>query len=289
MTGEFNLSDPYLPILAALTGGREILSIYRSARYEVTIKPDLTPVTLADIQSNQAISDVLKNTGLPIISEEGPMQAYGERCKWKQLWLVDPLDGTKEFVKHNDQFAVNIALINDGQPIWGLIFAPTEGIIYYGSPQTGITKVVLPNHWEQQNLALLAQHTPRQSISPQTDLQVFTCVTSKSHFSDKSRRLIDLAQQLFTHIDTLNAGSSIKQIWVALGKAHCYPRTGPTMEWDTAAGHALVRAVGGDMYNLQTLEPLTYNKPSLLNPDFICINNHPKSVLYFQNLKQQIH
>ncbi|MFT3737357.1 MAG: 3'(2'),5'-bisphosphate nucleotidase CysQ [Breznakibacter sp.] len=262
--------DVEFPLKAALEGGGEIMKIYRASTFNVQLKGDDTPVTFADTQSHAAIFRILSQTGFPVLSEEGKAIDYLERKSWESFWLVDPLDGTKEFIKRNGQFAINIAFIDNGVPLWGMIFIPVTGEVYLGSPRSGLYEIHLPEGWEYIPVEkLIANYPVTPNIQPLEERR-FVVVTSRSHDNALTSEIVNYAMQLFFGVDNVQVGSAIKQAMVASGKAHFYPRLGKTMEWDTAAGHALVRSVGGDIIDIDTYLPLKYNKPNLQNPDFYC-------------------
>lgn len=274
------------PVIAAINGGKEIRKVEEETEMCVQLKNDQSPVTKADTQSQHAITEVLKTTGLPILSEEGSHAPYEQRRHWQTFWLVDPLDGTKEFVKGNGQYAVNIALIENDEAAWGLIFIPKEGCVYFGGANWGLAEMRLPEHWQQLPPEIAIETSSIAKKDTISAPEIFTLVASRSHFTPQNQLFDALAKKCFGQSQTVNVGSAIKQVWVAIGKAHCYPRFGTTMEWDTAAGHALLRAVSGEIYNIRTFNPLTYNKPDLQNPDFVCTNAHPDSIKYIDALRE---
>lgn len=262
--------DAICPLRAAIMGGREIMRVYRALHVEVQVKDDCTPVTMADTRSHAAIASELLSTGFPVLSEEGTVVGFDERRNWERFWSVDPLDGTKEFIKRNGQFAINIAFVEGLEPVWGLIFIPVEGLLYHGGPGLGLFEAVLPKNWEKESFEKLIGYSfgKQYSCLPNTD--AFTIVGSRSHHSPRADAVVDAAMRIFPSVASVKAGSAIKQVWVATGRAHFYPRYGTTMEWDTAAGHALVRAVGGDIVDMDGFCPIKYNKADLRNPNFYC-------------------
>ena len=242
--------------------GEAILSVYHDPHYDDndwTAKNDGSPLTRADLSAHQCISDGLKqfDTVYPILSEESDTSAaYEIRRHWKRYWLVDPLDGTKEFIKRNGEFTVNIALIESGVPIMGVVHAPALNITYYGSHQQGAFK-----QQADDPPVLLSSLSPTQDI---------TAVVSKSHLTQATSEFLEKLQvRQRQSIKTVSVGSSLKLCYVAEGAASVYPRLGPTMEWDTAAADAVVRAAGGFVLAISSLQPLQYNKPDLLNPHFV--------------------
>lgn len=241
---------------AALEAGAEIMRIYTdpSQDFGIEKKSDNSPLTLADKSAHLCIMRHLRDTGIPILSEEGQHLPYAERREWKRLWVVDPLDGTKEFIKKNGEFTVNIALVEEGVPVLGVIYIPVSGILYYG--------IVGEGAWKQKDkkniqIPVLREHTG------------YVVVASRSHMTPETETYIEEAKRKHTHVELVSSGSSIKICLVAEGVADSYPRFAPTMEWDTAAGDAIARAAGKKVVNVQTGSPLFYNKENLHNPWFL--------------------
>lgn len=233
--------------------GNAILEFY-SDEIEVDRKDDDSPLTKADLAAHHLIVDSLKNLapGIPIISEEGGIAGYEKRKSWDRFWLVDPLDGTKEFIKKNGEFTVNIALIEHSKPVLGVVHIPAKKITYTGDKDKGSFK-------------LESGEDPVRVFSSKPDPdQLLTVVVSRSHGSDNLDE--QLLQKGVKVGNKIPAGSSLKFCLVAEGTAHIYPRLGPTMEWDTAAGDAVFRYSGKEG---NRPSPLTYNKPSLKNEGFI--------------------
>jgi 3'(2'), 5'-bisphosphate nucleotidase len=237
----------------AKVAGFKILEYYDN-RLKIDLKSDSSPLTIADTASHHLISDGLRELTpeLPILSEEGGIPENAIRKKWMKYWLVDPLDGTKEFIKNNGEFTVNIALIENGIPVFGVVHIPAQGITYWGKKGEGSFKI----DEDGKTIRIFSQ-------SPDLD-QPLTVVSSRSHGSDN---LDDTLAGYGIRVGKkIPAGSSLKFCLVAEGSADIYPRLGPTMEWDTAAGDAVYRYSGknGERYS-----PLTYNKPDLKNGSFI--------------------
>jgi 3'(2'), 5'-bisphosphate nucleotidase len=262
-----------LAVKAALRAGDEILKVYETD-FAVITKSDNTPVTQADKVSGKCITAILAESGIPVISEEEEVPNYKNRHNWPRVWIVDPLDGTKEYVKRNGEFAVNIALVENGKPIIGVIYAPVFRDIYFAARGLGshkitqndvileLTKKNLPD-----NLFQYAKKLPIQAL-PKT----YTVVASRSHLSKEvSARIRDL-ENMYGKVDLISVGSSIKQCWVAEGRAHEYPRFGDTMEWDTAAGQCILEQSGSRLVEYESREPVHYNKERMLNPFFIAIH-----------------
>lgn len=259
-------------ISAALEGGIAILNIDDQWDGIITQKDDHTPLTKADLASHQAIVVKLAETQIPVISEEGEIIDYQVRSKWEQFWLVDPLDGTKEFIKRNGQYAVNIGLVRDGIPKAGVVLAPAMGVLYFGDDSLGAFRVLLPSNWRVMDLSEMISSLTVNKLAFGNELSQFTIVGSRSHSNVKTQFLIHALLSEMGPAVHLIMGSALKICLVAEGSANLYPRMGTTMEWDTAAGHAILREVGGTIVDVNTLLPLTYNKESLQNPSFVCVD-----------------
>jgi 3'(2'), 5'-bisphosphate nucleotidase len=255
-----------LAIDAALKAGEEILSIYETNFY-VETKSDNTPVTAADKASGKTIEKLLESSGIPVISEEETLAGYELRKHWTHAWIVDPLDGTKEFVKRNGEFAVNIALVENGKPVIGVIYAPVLKELYYAAANSGSFKLTGVNGPAGLTSAYLQAHAVK--LPSQKLPKNYTVVASRSHLSREVNERIAGLKNMYGVIDVVNIGSSIKQCWVADGRAHEYPRFGTTMEWDTAAGQCILEQIGGALLNFETGLPLVYNKPEMRNSYFI--------------------
>lgn len=239
----------------AKEAGEAMLDIYYDAQdVEISRKDDDSPLTKADLASHYIIVDALQelDPDTPVISEESGIPDYEERKDWSRFWIVDPLDGTKEFIKKNGEFTVNVALIEDGQPILGVVYVPDKRTIYYAEKGKGSFKQV-------------GTDAPERIYSTGSDKnEPLIAVQSRSHGSDKL--VAQLKEKGLTVKETIPAGSSIKFCLVAEGKADIYPRMGPTMEWDVAAGDAVYRYSAGEGVHES---PLRYNKPDLKNGSFL--------------------
>ena len=253
-------------IKASLEAGKEILNIYDSG-FEVELKSDNSPLTTADKASNKVIEGYLKNTDIPILSEEGREIAYAERKNWQKLWIVDPLDGTKEFINKNGEFTVNIALVENNIPVMGVIYVPVKKTLYFGSLETGsfMQKDIEFN----ENYKLDLNSELLIALPQKLEKEKYTAVGSRSHLNDKTRAYFSKLEEKHGGIEIISKGSSLKFCMVADGTADIYPRFGPTMEWDTAAGHAIVLYSGGRVTLNDEKTPLAYNRENLLNPEFI--------------------
>ena len=255
-----------IAIQAALEGGAEIMKIYQND-FDVEYKDDNSPLTLADQKCNDIINSYLKNTEYPIISEENKQNTYDERKEWETCWIVDPLDGTKEFVKRNGEFTVNIALVKNGRPILGVIYVPDTKILYYADVQKGLTfKCVLNSHEEKVEELSSKAKLIQPNTSSKDKIKV---VGSRSHMSAETEEFVVSLKEDYDNVEIVSKGSSLKFCLVAEGNADVYPRFAPTMEWDTAAGQAICEAVGLKVISKETNEPLLYNKENLLNPWFL--------------------
>jgi len=236
--------------------GRAILEVYESDDFGVKSKSDNSPLTRADQLAHEVLVEKLSALGVgPVLSEEDAEVSWEVRKTWNQYWLIDPLDGTKEFIKRNGEFTVNVALINNGEPILGVVYAPVKALWYYGEKGAGAFKKVAGG--------------AAKSISPSrvpTDGEQWRVVGSRSHTSED----FDAFMASLDNANLVSMGSSLKLCMVADGSADLYPRLIPTCEWDTAAAQAVVEAAGAMVLNWETKEPLRYNtKDTLLNPYFV--------------------
>lgn len=255
----------YKAIQAAVQAGKIIMDIYENQIVEVETKADDSPVTIADKKANIFIEEALKSTQIPVISEEGIHLDYETRKHWQQCWIVDPLDGTKEFIKRNGEFTVNIALVKNEKPVFGVIYIPVQKALYFAiTAEQKAFKVELAEH-------KITQETLKNAIEifPANESDVITITSSRSYTNQQVLDLITKFEGEQKETKLIKAGSSLKFCLMAEGKASYYPRYAPTMEWDTAAGHAICNAVGLEVYSLETDKPLKYNKENLLNPWFI--------------------
>jgi len=252
-----------IAVKAAFEAGKEVLKIYNSEDFQVTEKADSSPLTLADRQSHCVIKEILSQCGLPILSEEGKEIPYSERSKWELFWMVDPLDGTKEFIKRNGEFTVNIALIKENRPILGVVYAPVLGELYCASETTGSLKFCV----EDSNL--LGEPKILNPEKAASNRDYIVVVASRSHMSEETKAFIEKISS-GREVRTVSKGSSLKLCLVAEGKADVYPRFAPTMEWDTAAGQAVVEFSGGKVIDTKG-NSLRYNKENLLNPYFVAL------------------
>src|SRR5689334_14567876 len=259
-----------LAVKAAFKAGEEILRIYITD-FLVETKSDNTPVTVADHTSGQCISEVLAESNIPIISEEEAVLDYSVRKGWRHVSMVDPLDGTKEYVKKNGEFAVNIALIEDQKPVIGVIYAPVLKDLYFASHDKGSYKITQNDMILELSKSYLPDHLYKyaKKLPLQKPPKDYTVIASRSHLSREINDHIEDLRTVYGEVQMINIGSSIKQCWVAEGKAHEYARFGITMEWDTAAGQCILEESGNKLIDLETDLPMRYNKENLRNHYFI--------------------
>ena len=240
-------------IEAAEAACTEILEVYMSGDFQAELKGDNSPLTVADKNAHEIIVSILEPFGLPILSEEGKSIPYAERKAWEYFWMVDPLDGTKEFLKRNGEFTVNIALIHHDKPVMGVVAVPVKGDVYYAVDNAAFIK---RNGVDKKLL-----RRGRVNLK-QAGLRV---VASRSHMNEATQKFIDALPEP----TLVSSGSSLKFMLLAEGLADVYPRYAPTMEWDTAASHAIINAVGLKVLQNGSDEELVYNKENLLNPEFL--------------------
>ena len=252
-------------INASIEGGHAIMKVYAS-EFSVEHKDDQSPLTLADKNCNEVIESFLKNTNIPILSEEGAKIPYSERKDWEYSWLVDPLDGTKEFIKRNGEFTVNIALIHEGNPVMGVIYVPVKEDLYFALDGMGSYKksFCVDTIDDLENLISLSCSLPIKS-----ERDSYIVVGSRSHMTKETEMFFEKKKQEHGNVEVMAVGSSLKLCMVAEGKADSYPRYAPTMEWDTAAGDAICRMAGFRVLQYNSDKPVEYNKEDLLNPWFL--------------------
>ena len=239
--------------------GRKILEVYSREDLFVEYKDDKSPLTMADRLSHEHISSELKRLypDIPIISEEQKDIPWEDRKDWDYFWLVDPLDGTKEFIKRNGEFTVNIALILDKKPFLGVIYVPVKNEFYYAVRGEGAYKIDKNGNREK---------IPQKRTLPEGEIKV---VASRSHKSKEVEEYVEQLKKIFPEVDYVSSGSSLKLCLVGEGKAHIYPRLGPTMEWDTGAGQIIAEEAGGVVEDYETKKEMEYNKKILRNNFFI--------------------
>ncbi len=251
-------------IKACIEAGIKTLTYY-SQNFEVNFKKDNSPLTEADTESNKIINQALVKTGIPIVSEENKEVDYSIRKHWNTYWLVDPLDGTKEFVNKNGEFTINIALIENGIPVLGVVFIPVSDKLYYAASGYGSYKL--------ENVSKSSETLPFESKIKLPYYEKvnnnLVVVASRSHINTETDKYIKDLEQRTGKIEIKNFGSSLKLCMLAEGGAHIYPRMAPTMEWDIAAGHAVLLESGGNLVQYPSYNSFEYNKENLLNPSFV--------------------
>lgn len=262
-----------IAIEAALQAGNAILEIYGHENFNIEIKEDQTPLTIADRRSNDIILRYLELTEIPVLSEESLHQPWSERKEWDRCWIVDPLDGTKEFIKRNGEFTVNIALAESGKPVAGVVYAPVTGEIYWADEHSGAFKATVIQREYNHSPASEIISSGTKLGNRDNDNKTFIAVASRSHQNQETEQFLKNLRSKHPDLITISRGSSLKICMVAEGKANWYPRFAPTMEWDTAAGQAIAVAAGCRMYDPSTSQPLIYNKESLKNPWFVVERN----------------
>jgi len=260
-----------IAIKAAMAAGSAIMGIYGSD-FAVTLKKDKSPLTIADQKSHEIIKKHLEILGIPILSEEGKEIPYKTRKHWGILWIVDPLDGTKEFIKRNGEFTVNIALVEKGKPVLGVIFVPVQNTLYWAESNMGsfvlkinaVAKIKMSSVEE-----IKFQSEPLPLPEEKTRRRPFTIIGTRSHVNADLENFVAEKRREFGEVDYISVGSSLKFCRVAEGRADIYPRLNTTMEWDTAAGQVIVEMAERRVVCLDTKKPLVYNKENLQNPYFI--------------------
>jgi len=251
-------------INASITGGHAIMDVYESD-FAVEHKDDKSPLTLADSNCNVIIEDHLLGAGIPFLSEEGKTISYNQRKNWEYYWLVDPLDGTKEFVKRNGEFTVNIALIHNSKPVMGVIYVPVKQDLYFAMEGLGSFKVSINSVIE--NIETLISLSSSLPLTQKRSNYVI--VGSRSHMSTETEMFFDEMKEIHGNVEVLAVGSSLKICMIAEGRADAYPRYAPTMEWDTGAGHAIAKYAGFSVKQYNSNKDVTYNKEDLINPWFL--------------------
>lgn len=258
--------DLAIAIKASVEAGKVIIDVYNNPNFSKELKADKSPLTEADLAANTEINKFLEKTAHPIISEENKNEQYLERRLWEYCWIVDPLDGTKEFIKRNGEFTVNIALCKNGVPILGVIYVPVSRELYYADVREGKAyKSTLDEDHGFKKELFDSNDLITRALTDNSKLRI---VGSRSHMNQDTLDFIAEKESDFDSIEIVSKGSSLKFCLVAEGKADIYPRFAPTMEWDTAAGQAICMAVGLRVISKETGNDLIYNKENLLNPYF---------------------
>lgn len=254
--------------------GKKVLSVYRED-FRVVLKADDSPLTLADSESHDLLAKSLPEIlPVPVLSEEGREIPFSERKSWRVFWSIDPLDGTREFVRRSGDFCISVALVADRIPIFGLIYIPVEDRIYFGGEGFGSyrlagTKIDERHGKEREAVLSFCDRLDPEGTGAEREPRPWVLLGSASHHSEIPSGLKHALSKK-EHFQNLSVGSAIKFCRIAEGQADFYPRYGTTMEWDSAAGQAIVEGVGGGVFDIPTGRPLLYNKPVLENPDFYC-------------------
>jgi 3'(2'), 5'-bisphosphate nucleotidase len=281
-------------LLAAKKAGDAILSVYQG-HIDVAYKKDETPLTIADERAHSIILNDLSTQAfgqIPVLSEEGKPIAYDERKTWECFWLVDPLDGTKEFIKRRGEFTVNIAFINKNRPVLGVLFVPDRALLYFAAEGLGSYKLesaeIIEEFLSEEGgickgnvpIGQLIGSAKKLPLDQPTNRRgkTLTIVGSRSHASNTLTGFVETARKKYGDVEYIPAGSALKFGLIAEGSAHIYPRLSPTMEWDTAAGQCVVEQSGGAVLCLGQETPLDYNKKDLRNPDFVCTRKHSRDL-----------
>ena len=251
-----------LAIEASIQAGKKIIEIYNSDDFNLEYKLDDSPITLADTASNKIIENILEASNIPILSEEGNILDFNKRKNLKHLWIVDPLDGTKEFIKKNNEFTVNISLVENSIPVIGVIYAPALNVLYFSERKLGAYKILITDLDKFDKSKAFRLPLVEKSNE-------YKVLTSRSHLDDKTLDYIDNLKVNNLKVVSVPMGSSLKFCLLAEGLADCYPRFSSCMEWDTAAGQVMCEQVGFKVVDLKTMKPIVYNRENLINNYFI--------------------
>ena len=253
-----------IAIEASVKAGKKILEIYNSDDFIVEYKSDDSPLTLADKSSDEIIKNALKVSNIPILSEEGDALNYDKRKDLKHLWIVDPLDGTKEFIKKNDEFTVNIALVEYQRPTLGVIYAPALKVLYFSEENFGSYKLDL-----RKFISFDLDYSKAISLPISQNETKYSVVTSRSHLDKETLSYIENLKNIRPNVESIAIGSSLKFCLLAEGSADSYPRFSPCMEWDTAAGQIICKEAGFELIDQITNTEMLYNRENLLNNSFV--------------------
>ncbi|MDR4988680.1 MAG: 3'(2'),5'-bisphosphate nucleotidase CysQ [Bacteroidales bacterium] len=271
-------------IRAALKAGRAIMQVYDGIM-EIEEKPDGTPITLADRNANDIICGLLSGSPYPIISEENSEVPFATRSGWPYCWIVDPLDGTREFISRNGEFTVNIALIHEAQPVLGVIHAPASGRTWFTGDQHSVFHIrdcTQPGDLSQiRCMEDVFQHAEELTKTAQQVSTAPVLMHSRSHLDRRTQALVNMLSEKERALVVRARGSSLKFCDLAAKTATWYPRYSTTCEWDTAAGHAILRAAGGEVFDLEKRQPLHYNKETLINPPFMAFSEKSEASSFF--------
>jgi 3'(2'), 5'-bisphosphate nucleotidase len=263
---------------AAIQAGKQVLDVMDSDDYQISMKSDNSPISLADRMAHKTIGDFLMHTRIPVLSEEGRDIQFEERCSWDVLWIVDPLDGTRQFIKKRKEFTINIALISSGAPVLGVIYAPAYGVIYSGHKDKGSYKMSVENLDEvmQYSYNEIYAKSVKMPSSSDKKPQAYTILASLNHTNRETTYFIEEMKAKHGEVVVEKMGSSLKMCLLADGLADVYARHTDTYEWDTAAAQVVLEGAGYTIKDIETGQPLVYNKESLTNPYFICERNQSR-------------
>ena len=257
---------------AAVRAGAEIMKVYNNEEYEIKVKSDNTPLTIADRLAHNKIKEVLGETRIPILSEEGREMLYEERKNWEMFWLIDPLDGTIKFIKGNNEFTVNIALMADNECIGAIVYVPYLGKMYFAEKGCGamLLEGIKPDGNANYSNDSIRQHAQKLPLTSSTH-EKFRIAVSRSHQTAETAYYIEQKRETYPEAEVIEQGSSYKFCLMAEGTIDYYPRTTTTYEWDTAAAELILAEAGGLVHSLPDHKPLRYNKENLHNPWFECL------------------
>lgn len=255
---------------AAIVGARAILKLYDNKDVSVSYKPDSTIITEADRVSHESIKQYLSKTRVPLLSEEGRNMLYEERYSWDLYWLVDPIDGTREFVQHNDEFVVSIALMSDALPLFGVILQPATGKLYFSDPDRGAflieNALQQEQEYELKDIFEMSRKLKRRVVEPNAKIRV---AITRSHLNVETESFIALLKERYGDIEVVNCGSSIKFCYIAEDIADMYIRFTNLFDWDLAAGVAIAKAVGAKIWHIEDGSEVVFNKEQLEIEPFI--------------------
>ncbi len=257
---------------AALRAGAAILEVYEhEAEYDISLKKDNSPITRADRRAHNIIKEYLAQTRIPLLSEEGREMLYDERRRWDLFWMVDPLDGTKEFIKGNGEFTVNIALLADNKPVMSVVYVPYIQKIYFSvrEGEAWMKDGIKADSAAEFPMDIIFGNAQSLPVTKGLNKPIRIGI-SRSHNTEETFKYVEVLKKKYPDAEVVEQGSSYKFCLLAEGVLDIYVRTTNTYEWDTAAGEAVLRGSGGDVVSLPGFEPLEYNKLSLLNPNFVC-------------------
>lgn len=258
-------------INCSIDAGIASLKYFKNEKLKVSLKKDQSPLTIADQESHQILFHKLSDYTIPVLSEEGIIPDYVERNKWIEYWLIDPLDGTKEFVNGSGEFTINVAHMIKNIPSFGIIYWPVEDILYFGGINLGSFRKIRASEQLFASMDDLMLHSDKLSKSDELTKE-YKVLASKSHMSEETKLYVANLHTKHKNISLVNIGSSLKFCMMAEGKANEYPRFGPTMEWDIAAGNALLKGINIEVVDYKTGKPIRYNKKDLTNNWFIVKN-----------------